>query len=64
MSPVASASNREKQAQDILAEGKLCLSAGRLGRAEMWLRDVLDLFPGTEAAREAHELLSRSSRGG
>lgn len=57
MSSVKSIPSTEKQAQEILAEGKNCLALGRQGRAEMWLRDVIDLFPRTTAAAEAEGLL-------
>lgn len=60
MNAIKSDFNHEQQAQHVLREGQLCLSAGRLGRAEMWLSDVVDFYPNTRAAREAEELLKRA----
>ena len=59
MSPAKTVPNSEQQAQDLLSEGKNCLALGRQGRAEMWLRDVIDLFPDTTAAAEAQGLLQQ-----
>lgn len=52
--------NHEQQAERALREGQFCLSTGRTGRAQMWLSDVVDCFPGTRAAEEAEELLKES----
>ena len=57
MSTVATNQDSERLAARWLDEAKFCLSAGRRGRAEMWLADVLDHFPETGAAGEARRLL-------
>ena len=57
MRPVSTNQDAERLAAQWLSEAKCCLSAGRRGRAEMWLADVLDHFPETGAAGEARRLL-------
>ena len=59
MSPAKTQPHPEQQAEGLLAEGKHCLALGRRGRAELWLRDVIDLFPETTAAAEAEGLLQQ-----
>lgn len=66
--PVASLSHnekpvvdRERQAQGKLRLGKQLIDKGRPSDAAQWLKDVLQLFPETVAAKEAGPLYQKST---